>query len=112
MAYIICSVILINRGYKRETIQTSFHKTLQYTQQQLLNKPRHNSQTKGPIFSVPYNNNTRHIGQILRKHWHIIEQDRELSILWPEAPILAYQRNTNLSDSLVNAKLTTDKTKK
>ena len=58
-----------------------------------------------PIFTIPYNNNTTHIGQILRKHWHIIEQDPTLSILWPEAPIVAYQRNKNLKDSLVSAKL-------
>ena len=62
------AVILINRGYKRETIQTTFQQAQQQTQQQLLYKPRHNRQNKSPIFSVTYNNNTTYIGHILRKH--------------------------------------------
>ena len=41
------------------------------------------------------------------KHWHITERDPTLSILWPEAPIVAYKKNKNLKDSLVRAKLQT-----
>ena len=37
-------------------------------------------------FSVPYNTNTTHIGSILRKYWHLIDQDPSLKLLWPERP--------------------------
>ena len=100
-------VILINRGYKLHTINTAFQQAKQYTQIELLNQRKQSTNRNSPIFSVPYNNNTKHIGQILCKHWHIIEQDPTLSILWPEAPIVAYKKNKNLKDSLVSAKLQT-----
>ena len=99
------SIILINRGYKHKTITEAIQQATQHSQSELLYKDKTLNNSTYPIFTIPYNNNTTHIGQILRKHWHIIEQDPTLSILWPEAPIVAYQRNKNLKDSLVSAKL-------
>ena len=69
-------------------------------------KSENNQKNNSPIFSIPYNNNTKYIAQILRKHWNIIENDPTLRILWPEPPIVAYQRNKNLEDNLVQTKLT------
>ena len=37
--------------------------------------------------------------------WNNLENDRTLRVLWQEPPIVAYQRNTNLWDTLVKAKL-------
>ena len=31
-----------------------------------------------------------HNGQILRRHWHVIENDRKLKILWPDMPMTSY----------------------
>ena len=95
------SIILINRGYKNKTITEA----IQHSQSELLYKDKILNNPTYSILTIPYNNNTTHIGQILRKYWHIIEQDPTLSIFWPEAPIVTYQRNKNLKDSLVCAKL-------
>ena len=53
-----------------------------------------------------------HIGQILRRHRHVIENDPKLKILWPDMPMIAYKRNKNIKDILVQSKLknTTDTT--
>ena len=99
-------ITLVHRGYKKETIQTAFNKAPQHTQNDLLYKSENNQKNNSPIFSIPYNNNTKYIAQILRKHWNIIENDPTLRILWPEPPIVAYQRNKNLKDNLVHTKLT------
>ncbi len=37
----------------------------------------------------------------------VIENDPTLRILWPEPPMVAYQKNKNLKDTLVTAKLKT-----
>lgn len=103
-------IILINRGYTHKTITEAFQQATIHTQLELLYKDKTLNNLMSPIFAITYNNNTTHIRQILRKHWHLIEKDPTLSILWPEAPIVAYQRNKNLKDSLVCAKLQTDTT--
>jgi hypothetical protein len=46
-----------------------------------------------------------HIGQILNKHWHLIESDPTLKILWPNVPMVAYKRNKNIKEMLVSSKL-------
>ena len=103
-------VILINRGYTHKTITEAFQQATKHTHIELLYKDKTPNNIKSPIFVVTYNDNTTYIGQILCKHWHLIEKDPTLSILWPEAPVVAYQRNKNLKDSLVCAKLTTNTT--
>jgi hypothetical protein len=49
--------------------------------------------------------NTMHIGQILKKHWHLIESDPTLKILWPNIPMVAYKSNKNIKEMLVSCKL-------
>ena len=91
--------VLIHRGYKHDTIINNFNKALQYTQPELLNK------NKKPETNNRPKTNTKYIAQILRKHWSIMENDPTLRILWQEPPIVAHQRNKNLKDTLVRAKL-------
>ena len=39
------------------------------------------------------------------KHWHKIENHRELSKLFPKPPIMAYKRARNLADTVISSKL-------
>ena len=99
-------IALIHQGYKHDNIITSFNKVLLYTQNELLNKTKNTNKTNNKsIFTTQYNSNTKYITQVLRKHWNIIENDPTLRILWPEPPIVAHQKNKNLRDTLVSAKL-------
>ena len=85
-------IILITRGYSQHTIHTAFQKSLQFTQHDLIHKHSNtntnntdNTNDPPPLsFSIPFNSNTTHIGSILRKHWHLIDIDTTLNILWPE----------------------------
>ena len=105
--------ILNSRGYKNNVINEAFNKALQYTQHDIFHQEKLNNNTNIPLtFSIPYNTNTTHIGQILRRHWHVIENDPKLKILWPDMPMISYKRNKNIKDILVQSKLknTTDTT--
>ena len=97
---------LIHRGYKYDTIMTAFNKALKYnTQDELLSIQTTHKTNNRPIFLITYNNNTKYIAHILRKHWSLIENDSKLQILWPEPPVVAYKENKTLKDSLVSTKL-------
>ena len=99
-------VALIHRGYKYDTIMTAFNKALKYnTQDELLSIQTTHKTNNRPIFPITYNNNTKYIAHILRKHWSLIENDPKLHILWPEPPVVAYKKNKTLKDSLVSTKL-------
>jgi hypothetical protein len=98
-------IILLTRGYNTNTIDNAFNKATQYTQKQLLYSDKPDRTKTRPIFNIPFNTNTTHIGQILKKHWHLIESDPTLKILWPDVPMVAYKRNKNIKELLVNSRL-------
>ena len=102
-------VALIHRGYKYDTIVTAFNKALEYnTQDELLSMQTTHKTNNRPIFPITYNNNTKYIAHILRKHWTLIQNDPKLQILWPEPPVVAYKKNKTLKHTLVSTKLRTD----
>ena len=102
-------VALIHRGYKYDTIVTAFNKALEYnTQDELLSMQTTHKTNNRPIFPITYNNNTKYIAHILRKHWILIQNDPKLQILWPEPPVVAYKKNKTLKHTLVSTKLRTD----
>jgi hypothetical protein len=79
----------------------STHKNNYFT----VNNDKVNKNETRPTFRVPFNTNTTHIGQIVKKHWHLIESDPTLKILWPNIPMVAYKRNKNIKEMLVSSKL-------
>ena len=102
-------VALIHRGYKYDTILTAFNKALEYnTQDELLSMQTTHKTNNRPIFPITYNNNTKYIAHILRKHWTLIQNDPKLQIFWPEPPVVAYKKNKTLKHTLVSTKLRTD----
>ena len=58
--------------YDSSTIDDAFKKVTQQTQKQLLHNDKRNKTGNRPTFSIPFNTNTTHINQILKKHWHLI----------------------------------------
>ncbi len=94
--------ILLTRGYNTNTIDNAFKKAPQYTQKQLLYNDKPDRTKTRPTFNIPFNTNTTHNGQILKKHWHLIESDPTLKILWPDVP---NKRNKNIKELLVNSRL-------
>ncbi len=95
-------IILLTRGYNTNTIDNAFKKATQYTQKQTLYSDKPDRTKTRPTFNIPFNTNTTHIGQILKKHWHLIESDPTLKILCPDVPMVAYKRNNNIKELLVN----------
>ena len=52
-----------------------------------------------------YNPATPNLKKILMKYWHLISDNRSLAAIFPNAPIVAYQKDKSLKDFLVRAKI-------
>jgi hypothetical protein len=98
-------IILMTRGYKGHNIDQAFEKATQQTQTQILYSDKSTKTRNRLTFNIPFNDNTTHISQILKKHWYLIERDPTLQILWPDIPMVAFKRNKNIKDMLVKSKL-------
>ena len=56
-----------------------------------------------------YNRTLPPISKILRKHWNILQLDKNLQNLFEEPPVIAYRRCRNLRDLIGGNKLANDK---
>ena len=98
--------LFYNYNYNVDNIDEAFTNATLLTQHQLLYNQKQTNKNTQPIFNIPYNSNTTHIGQILKRHWYLIEKDPKLKILWPDMPMVAYKRNKNIKDIVVHSQLT------
>lgn len=99
-------VALIGRGYKDKDILPHIAKASQFTQSQLLSDTMSTSTTHTLPFVIPYNPDLTQLPHILKQHWHYIENDPVLSQIWPNQPVMAYQRHKNLKEHFVRTKFT------
>ena len=97
-------VALIGRGYKDKDILPHIKKASTFTQSQLLatTPPSNNSRTLP--FVIPYNPDLTPLHHILKQHWQYIENDPVLSQIWPNQPVMAYQRHKNFKEHFVRTK--------
>ena len=61
------------------------------------------------VFETKYKPHVRFIRTALLKNWDIIANNSILKHIFPNKPMIAYKRETNLRDSLVRAKLDTQR---
>ena len=83
----------IERGYHPDEVEEQIKKTSSV-------KPGNLSGTKKTSkripFVVTYNRTLPPISKILRKHWNILQLDKNLQNLFEEPPVIAYRRCRNL----------------
>ena len=99
-------VALIGRGYKDKDILPYIDKASAFTQSQLLSNTSSTDDTRTLPFVIPYNPDLANLSNILKQHWHYIENDPVLSQIWPNQPVMAYQRHKNLKEHFVRTKFT------
>ena len=97
--------ILIKRGYNIGLISDIFAKVRSLSRNDLLQYHDNPPTIKLP-FVIPYNSNTSHIGKTLHSHWYLIQEDDELQDLSSIIPVMAFQRNRNIKDTLVHSNMT------
>ena len=99
-------VALIGRGYKDKDILPHIDRASTYTQSQLLSNTPATNKPRTLPFIIPYNPDLSPLPHILKQHWQYIENDPVLSQIWPNQPVMAYQRHKNLKEHFVRTKFT------
>ena len=96
----------IERGYHADEVEEQIQKTSSV-------EPGNLSGTKNTSkripFVVTYNRTLPPISKILRKHWSILQLDKNLKSLFQEPPVIAYRRCRNLRDLIGGNKSVNDK---
>ena len=99
---------LRERGYKNQEIQRVTSETKLATRNTLLQHKREiENEQNSLVFTTTYSPHikTKYIKKALCENWEQIEKDTTLRNLFPRKPIIAYKRNRNIGDKLVNAKV-------
>ena len=98
-----------NGDTKKMKSHKSRKKQITQQEKQLKNKIKQTNTTMNNslVFTTAYSPyiKTKEVKQALTKHWCELTKDNTLKHLFPEKPIIAYKRNTNISDTLINAKI-------
>lgn len=96
---------LLARDYPFEIISRNIQKALCTSRNTLLNKPRlsrHIDQLTPLV--TPFTPQGQALSQTIHQNWHIIQEDTNLSSLWPSRPVTAYKKTKSLKDILVHSR--------
>ena len=97
---------LVERGYRRRFIKSSFKEVWKIKREQALKKfvssRVENDRTR---FIAKYDHRLPRFSKTLRSSWKILTEDPVMNKIYPSAPMVCYQRVENLKDLLVKSKL-------
>ena len=94
------------RGYSEAELEKT-SASINFEDRQHLIQEKTKSTDIPLVFKTKYN--PHYSGKLIRRaflsHWNIISNNKQLKMIFPKPPIIAYSRSKNLRDSLVKAKL-------
>ena len=97
---------LLKRGYIANEIDPIIRTTMRKSRECTLRYKSKTNRLAPPLcFITRYNPRVKQLGKVLRKHWHLIEQDTIAKNLFKKPPIIAYQKHKNLKEYLTTSRL-------
>ena len=104
---------LIARSYKHDEISSAI-KGINHEERQSNSALKQQSKTPPLVFKLTYTPHikTKQLKTALIKHWDKIATHPQLSLLFPEQPIISYKRASNLKDLLVKSRFIPNKNDK
>ena len=97
---------LLTRGYRRRSIEASFEKVRQISRMDALKRVEKEKVPMNRVrFVVRYDPRLPNLRDILCKQWNILTEDRRMKKVFPEKPLVCYQRVKNLGEILTRARL-------
>ena len=88
------------RGYKDKTLDAAMQS--QNPREELL-KTQPKKKNNATIFCTKCTKCSEKMKAILKKHWHILQTDKNIAHLFKEPPLVVYKRGRNFGDSLVRS---------
>lgn len=88
----------LKRGYKSSEINKTITETNSTTRESTLKLTDKNKKSQIPsILVTKYHPCLRQLPKLMKKHFHLIENDEEAKKLFPRAPMVAFKRDKNLA---------------
>ena len=87
---------LLQRGYKHKQILPHINAVKFSQRHQTLFKGKPKNNKKKLVFVTQFCDDAQRLKQILEKHWKLIQNNRTLSHIFPEPPVIAYRNNPSL----------------
>ena len=97
-------VLLRKRGYSGKLIETQLQKVDRLEGSELLNQKRREKNNKRVPLVMTYTNLLPNVHSIVRKHVKVLYRSDRLKGIFRDPPIVAFKRDMNLSDTLINGK--------
>jgi hypothetical protein len=100
---------LINRGYKATEIEAAISQ-VDHDKRKITLQTGHTNKKDSEtplVFTTAHNPSMPAIKRILMKHWHYIEKIPQLQNICPHIPTMAFRKNNNICNYIINAKLQT-----
>ena len=96
---------LISRGYRPKIIDAAILKASQIPRNEAIKKKTTEKKEDRTVFVLTYHPALPSLTKILSKHWRTMTKDPHLKKVFPKPPMVAYRRQPNLKDKLVQAKV-------
>ena len=98
--------LLLARCCQKHVIGPALLKSIKVPRNRVLLKRQKSENAKRPIFAVKYDPRLPPIQNIQAKHWMSMKNsDQYLALVFPEPPLTAFQRQYNLRNMLIRAKI-------
>ncbi|KAL8576769.1 hypothetical protein ACOMHN_067667 [Nucella lapillus] len=93
------------RQYPRQTVQRALERARRVSREEALTPVERDGQEDRPVAVIPYHPHNFTISDIIRRNFHFIQSDPDLGQVFQRLPLIAFQRDKNLRDLLVRAKV-------
>ena len=98
--------VLEERGYRRRSIQDAFRRVKEIPRTKALEKVHRDREVGDRVrFIVKYDPRLPDIPEVLKSSWRFLVEDKRMQEVFPNPPMVCYQRVESLRDLLVKAKL-------
>jgi hypothetical protein len=99
--------MLLDREYTPKVIDSAIARAKAISRQQALRRvPGPQPITNRPVFVVLFDPRLPSVPRITKKHWRsMVGEENYLKSVFPEPPLVAYKRQTNIKETLIRAKL-------
>ena len=106
----ILSEFLVKRGYNRKSLESAICEVSAMERKDLLldkEKPKKDPQM---IFVSEWHPSLSKLPTILKKHYHLLQSDQNLSEVFPEPPSVAFRRPKSIRNHLIRGDILRNKT--
>ena len=95
---------LLSRNYRPKIVDAAIAKAKLIPREEAIKKKTKQKEERN-VFVVTYHPALPSLTKILAKHWRTMTKDPHLKNVFPRPPMVAYRRQPNLKDKLVQAKV-------